>query len=70
VLAGWLSQAEAFVAGVRSAVYAQSPPLVTDGLEVVVGRTGPRAGLLGAGSSALDAVFADLPRLATVRAEA
>lgn len=63
VLAGWLSQAEAFVAGVRSAVYAQSPPLVTDGLEVVVGRTGPRAGLLGAGHSALDAVFADLPRL-------
>ena len=63
VLAGWLSQAEAFVAGVRSAVYAQSPPLVTDGLEVVVGRTGPRAGLIGAGRSALDAVFADLPRL-------
>lgn len=63
VLAGWLSQAEAFVAGVRSAVYAQSPPLVTDGLEVVVSLAGPRAGLLGAGHCVLDAVFADLPRL-------
>ena len=63
VLAGWLSQAEAFVAGVRSAVYAQSPPLVTDGLEVRVSQAGPRAGLLGAAHSALDAVFADLPRL-------
>ncbi|SCX49551.1 Sugar kinase of the NBD/HSP70 family, may contain an N-terminal HTH domain [Klenkia marina] len=70
VLGGWLSQAEAFVAGVRSAVYAQSPPLVTDGLEVLVSRAGPRAGLLGAGHSALDAVLADLPRLAAVRAEA
>jgi len=67
VLGGWLSQAEAFVAGVRSAVYAQSPPLVTDGLDVLVSRAGPRAGLLGAGHSALDAVLADLPRLAAVR---
>jgi predicted NBD/HSP70 family sugar kinase len=63
VLAGWMTQAEAFVAGVRSAVYAQSPPLVTDGLDVVVGRAGPRAGLIGAGHSALDAVFADLARV-------
>lgn len=67
VLAGWLSQAEAFVAGVRSAVYTQSPPLVTDGLEVVVSRAGPRAGLLGAGHSALDAVFTDLPGLVARR---
>lgn len=58
VVGGFLSLAEAFVAGVRSAVYAQCPPMITDGLELVVSRVGQRAAVLGAGHAALDLAFA------------
>jgi predicted NBD/HSP70 family sugar kinase len=57
VVGGFLSLAEAFVAGVRSAVYSQCPPMITDGLELGVSRVGQRAAVLGAGHAALDLAF-------------
>ncbi|NIH68290.1 ROK family transcriptional regulator [Modestobacter marinus] len=57
VIGGHLSSAEAFVAGVRSAIYAQCPPMITDGLEVAVSRVGQQAAVLGAAREALDLAF-------------
>lgn len=57
VLGGKLSQAEAFVAGVRSAIYTQCLPMATDQLEIVVSRTGQLGGVLGAGRAMLDHLF-------------
>jgi len=57
VIGGHLSSAEAFVAGVRSAIYAQCPPMITDNLEIAVSRVGQQAAVLGAAREALDLAF-------------
>lgn len=57
VVAGSLSQADAFVAGLRSAVHAQCLPMVTDTLELAVSKAGPRAGARGGARLAADAAI-------------
>jgi predicted NBD/HSP70 family sugar kinase len=57
VLGGKLSQSEAFVAGVRSAIYTQCLPMATDQLEIIVSRTAQLGGVLGAGRAMLDHLF-------------
>ncbi|HUX71260.1 MAG TPA: ROK family transcriptional regulator [Cellulomonadaceae bacterium] len=54
VLGGELSQSEVFVAGVRSALYAECLPMSTENLEVAVARLPTSGGLIGAGKVALD----------------
>jgi predicted NBD/HSP70 family sugar kinase len=61
VLGGNLSQAEAFVAGVRSAIYTQCLPMVTDHLEIAVTRAGTLAGVRGAARLILDHLFDSWP---------
>ena len=56
-LGGHLSQAEAFVAGVRSAIYTQCLPMATDHLEIVVTRAGRLGGAHGAARRILDELF-------------
>jgi predicted NBD/HSP70 family sugar kinase len=57
VLGGNLSLSEAFVAGVRSAIYTECLPMATDYLEIVVSRTKGLAGISGAGRLVLDHLF-------------
>lgn len=57
VLGGFLSQAEAFVAGVRSAIYTQCLPMETDHLEITVSRAGALAGVHGGARLILDHLF-------------
>ncbi|WP_029144418.1 ROK family transcriptional regulator [Microbacterium luticocti] len=57
ILGGILSQAEAFVAGVRSSIYSQCLPMVTDELEVTTSRARESAGVLGAARLILDELF-------------
>jgi predicted NBD/HSP70 family sugar kinase len=57
VLGGQLSQAEAFVAGVRSAIYTECLPMATDQLEIILSRTGQLGGVLGGGRLVLDHLF-------------
>jgi predicted NBD/HSP70 family sugar kinase len=57
VLGGTLSEAEAFVAGVRSAIYTECLPMATDYLEIVVSRTKALGGVTGAARMMLDHVF-------------
>ncbi len=57
VLGGNLSQAEAFVAGVRSAIYTQCLPMATDHLEIAVSRAGKLGGVRGAAQLILDHLF-------------
>lgn len=57
VLGGILSEAEAFVAGVRSAIYSDCLPMITDELEVTVSAAKDRAGVRGAGRLVLDSLF-------------
>ncbi|TAM70423.1 MAG: ROK family protein [Microbacteriaceae bacterium] len=57
VLGGQLCQAEAFVAGVRSAIYTECLPMATDQLEIAVSRSGQLGGVLGAGRAILDHLF-------------
>jgi predicted NBD/HSP70 family sugar kinase len=57
VLGGTLSEAEAFVAGVRSAIYTECLPLATDQLEITVSQTKTRGGVIGAGRMILDHLF-------------
>ncbi|GAA2041998.1 ROK family protein [Agromyces tropicus] len=57
VLGGALSGAEAFVAGVRSAVYTECLPMSTDFLEIAVSATKARGGVIGAARLVLDHVF-------------
>ncbi|GAB3796991.1 ROK family protein [Humibacter antri] len=59
VLGGNLSQAEAFVAGVRSAIYTQCLPMATDHLEIAVSRAGTIAGVRGAAQLILDHLLFD-----------
>jgi predicted NBD/HSP70 family sugar kinase len=58
VVGGQLAEADAFVAGVRSAVYARCLPMVTDHLDVRSTRVGREAGIRGAARTALDHVLA------------
>ncbi|MEZ0491711.1 ROK family transcriptional regulator [Kineococcus sp. TBRC 1896] len=57
VVGGNLSRADAFVAGLRSALYTQCPPMITDGLHIVVSRTGQHAAVTGGAQAALDHAF-------------
>ena len=56
-LGGILGEAEAFVAGVRSAIYLECLPMITDELEIVVSQAKEQAGILGAGGLVLDRIF-------------
>lgn len=57
VLGGILGEAEAFVAGVRSTIYFECLPMVTDDLDIAVSVTKDRAGIRGAGRLVLDTLF-------------
>ncbi|WP_433519534.1 ROK family protein [Nonomuraea sp. CA-143628] len=57
VLAGSLSAADAFCAGVRSSVYSLCLPMSTDGLEVMVSEAGADGGTLGAAALMLDGIL-------------
>ncbi|MGH1549756.1 ROK family protein [Leifsonia poae] len=57
VLGGILGEAEAFVAGVRSAIYSDCLPMITDQLEIAVSSAKENAGIRGAGRLILDALF-------------
>ncbi|TYL52765.1 ROK family transcriptional regulator [Agromyces mariniharenae] len=57
VLGGILGEAEAFVAGVRSAIYLECLPMITDELDIVVSQAKEHAGILGAGGLVLDRIF-------------
>ncbi|HEU4807303.1 MAG TPA: ROK family protein, partial [Homoserinimonas sp.] len=57
VIGGRLSHAEAFVAGLRSAIYMECLPMATDNLELAVTRSGARGGVIGAGRMILDHLF-------------
>jgi predicted NBD/HSP70 family sugar kinase len=54
VLGGTLSEAGAFVGGVKSAIYTECLPLATDGLEIEVSQTKKRGGVIGAARVVLD----------------
>ena len=57
VLGGILGEAEAFAAGVRSAIYVECLPMITDELDIVVSQAKEHAGILGAGRLVLDRIF-------------
>jgi len=57
VLGGILGEAEAFVAGVRSAIYSDCLPMITDQLDIAVSVAKQSAGIRGAGRLVLDALF-------------
>ncbi len=57
VLGGILGEAEAFVAGVRSTIYFECLPMVTDNLDIAVSVAKDRAGIQGAGRLVLDKLF-------------
>ncbi|MFK4789029.1 ROK family transcriptional regulator [Microbacterium sp. ZW T5_56] len=57
VLGGAISEADAFVAGVRAAVYAECLPMISAEVDIVSSAAGPDAGLLGAARIILDHVF-------------
>lgn len=57
VLGGILGEAEAFVAGVRSAIYSDCLPMITDQLDIAVSTAKETAGIRGAGRLILDSVF-------------
>lgn len=57
VLGGTLSESDAFVAGLRSAIYTECLPLATDHLEITVTRAKALGGALGAAQLMLDHLF-------------
>ena len=57
VLGGILGEAEAFVAGVRSRIYFECLPMITDNLDISVSVAKDRAGILGAARVVLDELF-------------
>lgn len=65
VLGGHLSEAEAFVAGLRSAIYTECLPMATDQLEIVLTQTKALGGVIGAGRMMLDHLFD--PRVVNAR---
>lgn len=61
VLGGTLSEAGAFVGGVKSAIYTECLPLATDGLEIEVSQAKALGGIIGAARVVLDRILdADL----------
>jgi glucokinase len=59
-LGGTMSQIEHLVVGVREEVYSRAMPLAAEGLQIVRSAAGSVAGLVGAGTLAVDHVIADL----------
>jgi predicted NBD/HSP70 family sugar kinase len=57
VLGGILGEAEAFVAGVRSAIYSDCLPMITDQLDIAVSVAKDQAGIRGAARLILDELF-------------
>jgi predicted NBD/HSP70 family sugar kinase len=57
ILGGILSDAESFVAGVRSAIYSNCLPMITDQLDVATTRAKQHAGILGGARLILDQLF-------------
>lgn len=57
VLGGILGEAEAFVAGVRSTIYSDCLPMITDQLDIAITEAKEEAGIRGAGRLVLDALF-------------
>lgn len=57
VLGGNLSEADAFVAGVRSAIYTECLPLATDFLEIASSQTKALGGVMGAGRMILNHLY-------------
>ncbi|QYH35072.1 ROK family transcriptional regulator [Salinibacterium sp. M195] len=57
VLGGTLSEAGAFVGGVKSAIYTECLPLATDGLEIDVSQAKERGGIIGAARVVLDRIL-------------
>lgn len=57
VLGGNLSEADAFVAGLRSAIYTECLPMATDRLEITVSQTKTHGGVIGAARMMLDHLF-------------
>lgn len=57
VLGGILGEAEAFVAGVRSTIYSDCLPMITDQLDIAITVAKEEAGIRGAGRLVLDALF-------------
>ncbi|MCW4385260.1 ROK family protein [Salinibacterium sp. SYSU T00001] len=57
VLGGALSEAAAFVGGVRSAIYTECLPLATEGLEIEASQTKNRGGVIGAARVVLDHIL-------------
>jgi predicted NBD/HSP70 family sugar kinase len=70
VIGGHLCQAEAFVAGVRSSIYANCLPMATDQLEIVVSQTGRVGGVTGAAQVLLDRLFAPAAIDGAIRSKA
>ncbi|WP_229741818.1 ROK family protein [Kocuria dechangensis] len=59
IIGGSLAQAgEHLLAGIREVVYSRSTPLTTQHLSIVQSRTGPDAGVIGAGIMAINHVLA------------
>jgi predicted NBD/HSP70 family sugar kinase len=57
VLGGALSEAGAFVGGIKSAIYTECLPLATDGLEIDVSQAKERGGIIGAARVVLDRIL-------------
>lgn len=57
VLGGILGEAEAFVAGVRSTIYSDCLPMITDQLDIAITVAKEEAGIRGAGRLVLNALF-------------
>jgi predicted NBD/HSP70 family sugar kinase len=58
VIGGELAEAtEPLLAGIRESVYRRSPPLATRELRILTSRLGPRAGVVGATTLALEHVL-------------
>jgi predicted NBD/HSP70 family sugar kinase len=57
VLGGTLSDSEAFVGGVKSAIYSECLPLATDGLEIDVSQAKERGCIIGAARLVLDRIL-------------
>lgn len=57
VLGGTLSEAGAFVGGVKSAIYTECLPLATEGLEIEVSQAKERGGIIGAARVVLDQIL-------------
>ncbi len=57
ILDGHLAETDAFVAGLRSAIYEHVLPMITDSLEISTSEVGPLAGVMGGAKAVLDAIY-------------